>query len=300
MCLRITTTTVLLFLLTCVVYGQTDILRKKIRTLLDTRQANVGIAIVGPFGHDTLTVHARHHYPMQSTYKFPLALAVFDQVDRGHLQLGQAVRVTKADMQPTYSPLREQYPEGDVDITVQELLKYTVTYSDNVACDVLFRLIGGTAVADRYIHSLGIADMAIVATEQEMSRGWDVQYTNWTTPVAMARLLTEFYEGKHLAAGSRALLWKMMVETVPGAKRLKGQLPVGTVVGHRTGTSNTNDAGLTAAVNDVGVVVLPDGRTYTIVMLVSDSHEKPEVNEKIIADISKATWDHFASSSKRK
>lgn len=300
MCLRTTTTTVLFFVLTSVVYGQTDGLRKKIRSVLDTRQANVGVAIVGPFGHDTLTVRGRHHYPMQSTYKFPLALAVFDQIDRGKLRLDQMVHVTKADLLPTHSPLREQYPEGNVDITVQELLKYTVTYSDNNACDILFRLLGGTAVADRYIHSLGIADMAIVATEEEMSRAWDVQYTNWTTPVAMARLLTEFHEGKHLAAGSRAVLWKMMVETVPGAKRLKGQLPAGTVVGHRTGTSDTNEQGVTAAINDVGVVVLPDGRTYTIVVLVSDAHGKPEVNEKIIADISRATWDHFASSSQRK
>ncbi|MBT1684930.1 class A beta-lactamase, subclass A2 [Dawidia soli] len=299
MCLK-TTTAAVLFLVTSVVSAQTDVLRKKIRSLIDTRQANVGIAIIGPFGQDTLTVHGRHRYPMQSTYKFPLALAVFHQIDQGQLRLDQTVHVTKADMLPTYSPLREQYPEGNVDVTVQELLKYTVTYSDNNACDILFRLIGGTAVADRYIHSLGIADMAIVATEEEMSRAWDVQYTNWTTPVAMAKMLTEFYEGKHLAAGSRAVLWKMMVATVPGAQRLKGRLPAGTTVGHRTGTSNTNEQGLTAAVNDVGVVVLPDGRTYTIVVLVSDSHEKPEVNEKIIADISKATWDHFTSSPKRK
>jgi beta-lactamase class A len=300
MCLKTTTTAVLFFLLTSVVYAQTDALRKKIRSLVEARQANVGVAIVGPFGHDTLTLHGRQHYPMQSTYKFPLALAVFSQIDHGQLRLDQKVHLTKADMLPTYSPLREQYPEGDVDVTIHELLKYTVTYSDNNACDILFRLIGGTAVADRYIHTLGIADIAIVATEEEMSRAWDVQYTNWTTPVAMARLLTEFHEGKHLAAGSRTVLWKMMLETVPGANRLKGQLPAGTPVGHRTGTSNTNEQGVTAAVNDVGVVVLPDGRTYTIAVFVSDSHEKPAVNEKIIADISKATWDHFLSSSKRK
>src|SRR6187551_3226071 len=109
MCLR-TTTTVLFFLLTSVVYAQTDVLRKKIRSLVEARQANVGVAIVGPFGHDTLTLHGQQHYPMQSTYKFPLALAVFHQIDHGQLRLDQTVHLTKADMLSTYSPLREQYP----------------------------------------------------------------------------------------------------------------------------------------------------------------------------------------------
>lgn len=84
-----------------------------------------------------------------------------------------------------------------------------------------------------------------------------------------------------------------MRESQTGLKRLKGQLPQGTVVAHKTGSSGTNKAGLTAAVNDIGIVFLPNGKPFFISVLVTDSNENAETNEKIIADIAKVMWDHF-------
>jgi len=85
-----------------------------------------------------------------------------------------------------------------------------------------------------------------------------------------------------------------MRETETGKDRLKGQLPIGTNVAHKTGSSGTNKEGLTAAVNDIGIVFLPGGEHFFISVFVTNSKEKSEVNEKIIADIAKATWDYFS------
>jgi hypothetical protein len=151
---------------------------------------------------------------MQSVYKFPLALAVLHEVDRGKLSLQRQVRLTPRDLLPdTWSPLREKYPQGNVDVTLEEVLRYTVSLSDNNGCDVLLRLLGGTRAVDRYVRSLGVEGIAIAATEEEMHRGWDVQFTNWCQPVAMLSLLGGFYRQKHLSKASTATLWKMMVET---------------------------------------------------------------------------------------
>jgi beta-lactamase class A len=84
-----------------------------------------------------------------------------------------------------------------------------------------------------------------------------------------------------------------MTETATGKKRIKGQLPEGTVVGHKTGSSGTNEKGITAAVNNIGIVSLPNGKHFSISVFVSNSIEKLETNEKIIADISKLAWDYF-------
>jgi beta-lactamase class A len=76
-------------------------------------------------------------------------------------------------------------------------------------------------------------------------------------------------------------------------------LPEGTVVAHKTGSSDTNDEGMTYAVNDIGIVVLPDGRKYSIAVFVTNSYEKNEDSEKIIADISKAAYDYFFDKSSK-
>ena len=94
-------------------------------------------------------------------------------------------------------------------------------------------------------------------------------------------------------------MWKVMRETKTGGKRLKGQLPENTVVAHKTGSSGVNKTtGITAAVNDIGIVFLPNGQHFFISVFVTDSKEDGATNEKIIADIAKAAWDFFATKTK--
>lgn len=60
------------------------------------------------------------------------------------------------------------YPEGDIAVSVKELLKYTLQLSDNNACDILFDRIIGPAETDTYIRSLGITDFSIAVNEDTM------------------------------------------------------------------------------------------------------------------------------------
>ena len=89
-----------------------------------------------------------------------------------------------------------------------------------------------------------------------------------------------------------------MKETQTGPARLRGQLPGNTIVAHKTGSSGTNKDGLTAAVNDIGIIFLPGRHYFFISVFVTKSTENTETNEKIIADISKATWDYYQAKSK--
>jgi beta-lactamase class A len=202
--------------------------------------------------------------------------------------------INKNDLLPdTWSPLREKYPDGNVSLSLSEILKYTVSQSDNNGCDILLKLIGGTKTVNNYIHQIGISDVSIMATEKEMHKSWDVQFSNWTTPKAATQLLLKFYKAKILSEKSFHFLWSVMAETITGAERIKGQLPAGTVVVHKTGTSDTNKEGVTAAVNDIGIVTLPNGNHFAICVFVSDSKEDEPVNDKIIADVTKAAWNYF-------
>jgi beta-lactamase class A/beta-lactamase class A VEB len=72
-------------------------------------------------------------------------------------------------------------------------------------------------------------------------------------------------------------------------------VPKGTVVAHKTGWSGTNKDGVTAAVNDIGIIFLPNGQHFAISVFVTNSKEDIATNERIIADIAKVAWDYFST-----
>ena len=257
-------------------------------------QGKVGVAAKVVETGESAELNGGAHFPMQSVCKFPIAMDVLEQVDRGILRLDQKVMVRGSDLVPVrvHSPLRDQHPRGNVPVTIRELLRLMVSESDGTASDVLLRVLGGPEHVTTYLHNLGMSGIVIATSEKEMAQAQDVQYRNWTTPAAMAELLIAFQQGKGLSAASRTLLLQWMAETETGLHRLKGLLPPGTVVAHKTGTSGTV-GGLTAATNDVGLITLPDGRHLAIAVFVSDAQASEQVRERIIAQIAKASWNHW-------
>jgi beta-lactamase class A len=287
----------LIFQLTTVFnHAQTEALKQQIENFTKTKKAEVGVSIVSIEGKDTLFIGKNDHYPMQSVYKFHLALAVLNQVDKGKLALNQKILVEKSDLLPDlWSPMREKYPEGNVELPLSEILTYTVAQSDNSGCDILFRLVGGPKKVHKYIRKLGIKEVSITAPEAIIQRDWSVQFSNWTTPQSMTQLLEKFYKGNILSKNSYDFLWKTMVETTTGLKRLKGLLPSDVVIAHKTGYSGANKEGVMAAVNDVGIVTLPNGQHFAIAVFITNTTENLETSERIIAEIAKMAWDYFTT-----
>lgn len=280
------------------VSSQITSLRTKIEQITKGRKATVGVGIHAFRDGQTLTINGNRHLPMQSVYKFHVALAVLKEVDKGRFRLDQNMHVKKSDYVPgLHSPMSEAYPGGNVDLPLADIIRFMVADSDGSACDYLFRLLGGPVRVNTVIHELGIQGVAIRNTEEMMQAtgNWDVQYSNWTTPVAMLDLMKLFYQRKILSTRSYDFLWKVMAEATTGQNRLKKRLPAGTVVAHKTGTSGTRN-GVTGAVNDVGFISLPDGSCIAVSVFVTNSTESMEANEQLIADIAKAAYDHFAAS----
>jgi beta-lactamase class A len=233
---------------------------------------------------EQISYNGREHFPMQSVYKLPIVMAVMHQ----GAALEKPVRVGKSDLVPPalHSPIRDAHPAGDFDMPLREVLRYAIAESDGTASDVAMRVGGGPERITAHLRGLGVQEVMVATTEMEMSRDVHVQYRNWATPEGAVALLTK------LSPDRDALLLKWMTESTPGPKRIKGRLPAGTKVAHKTGTSGT-DNGLTRATNDIGIVTLPDGRHLAIAVFVSDSPAAQPTREAVIARIARAAWDHF-------
>lgn len=295
--------TALLLLLTVYnSFAQTkDSLKQEIQKIISAKNATVGVAVAGNNGQDAFSINGEKHFPMQSVFKFHIGLAMLSEIDKGNFKLNQKVKIKKSELlHGLWSPIREKYPKG-TKLSIAEILEYTISQSDNVGCDILLKILGGPNFVENYIKANGVDDISIKINEEIMQNNWDRQFENWTTPLATNQILKLFFvnDSNLLSPSSYDFLLKIMKETSTGKNRLKGNLPVGTVVAHKTGWSGTNkETGITAAVNDIGIVFLPNDEYFIISVFVTDSKEDTEVNEKIIADITKVTWDYFISKAK--
>ena len=284
------------FFATLFSFAQKQDLKKEINAITNDKNATVAVSVTGiDFPLHFENKNGEKKLPMLSVFKFHIALAVLNKVDQGKLKLDQPIFIKKADLlENTWSPIREKYPDGNIEMPLSELIKYTVAKSDNNGCDLLLRLIGGTETVQKFINNKGIKNFTIKADEAQMHKGYEFMYWNTTTTNDSNLLLMNFFDGKVLSKNYTSFLMKTMIETTTGTTKIVAQLPKGTPVAHKTGSSGKDEKGLTIAENDIGIITLPNGKHYAISVFVSDSMESSETNTKMIADISKRVFDYFS------
>lgn len=287
--------TALFFLLiSAFTFAQTSLLEQKINSILKNKKATVGVSVLGFENGFTYNKNADKKLPMQSVFKFHIAAAVLNAVDHGKLSLDQKIKLDQSNLlENTWSPLRDQYPGGNVEIPLSEVIEYTVAKSDNNGCDILLKLLGGTQTVQKFMDSKGVKGFQIKYNEEAMHKDWNVQYENYSTTKSAVDILKKFYDGKLLSKKSTDYLMKVLWSTSTGLNKMVEQLPKNTPVARKTGSSGKNNAGLTGAENEIGIITLPNGKHYALAVFVNNSTETDAVNCRMISDISREVWEYF-------
>lgn len=278
-----------------------EVLERQIQSLTKNVDAQVGVAVIID-GKDTIVVNDGVRYPLMSVMKFHQALAVADFLWRTGGGLDDRIKVDKDMLKSnTYSPLRDKYPAGGV-FTVRKLMDYSLQLSDNNACDILFAHIGGSSAVDSFLCSvLGCEErnFAVKVTEDDMHRDLDLCYDNWSSPLAAALLVERFLVGDILRPDLQEYIKSAMIDCSTGADRLPAPLKgTGAVIGHKTGTGDRNVEGRIIGFNDLGFVLLPDGRRYTIAVFIRDMAGDSDYAVHLIAGISDMVYKYVLSKAK--
>ena len=278
-------------LLTHFAFAQTA-LQQQIRIIAADARGRVSVACSLPGSTLNCDLDPHAHPPMQSVFKLPLAIAALHLIEQGAFSLDQPIRFLPSDrfLPHIYSPLQDKYPEANVDIPLRELLRLTVSFSDNAAADLVLRTIGGPTAVDNYVESLGVTGFHLEDGEHGLARDVAAQYRNWFEPAGAVRLLRRICDDSPLTPAQTKMLFEWMEVSPTGPHRIRGELPVGTVVGHKTGTSPTRD-GIAFATNDIGLITLPDGRRLAIAIFITDSKADEATRDAVIARIAKAAYD---------
>ena len=266
-------------------------LRQQIGGIAAEARGTVSVACSLPGTALNCDLNPHAHPPMQSVFKLPLAMTMLHQIEKGRHSLDEPVRFMPEDriLPHAYSPLQDKYPDAGVELRLRDVMQWTVGLSDNAASEILLRVVGGPRVVDEYIASLGVAGFQMQDGEQGLHRETAAQYRNWVEPTAAVQLLQRIVDGRTLTPEHAKLLQEWMKPTGQ-THRLNADLPAGTRVAHKSGTSDV-DNGLAHATNDIGLITLPDGRQLAIAVFVTDSTADETTREKVIARIGRAAYD---------
>lgn len=274
------------------------------------------------------SVHGDAKLPMMSVFKLPLAFVALDAVNRGLHQLDEPVPFVEADLREDVSPLSKAWHAGEHAPTLSTVLVRTIQDSDNAGGDRLVSFLGGGAAITARLRAAGVVGVDVVEQEIEMfgrlgCPGTKAPTGGWTTvalkacpeatPTArlaaakaeltaspnvattdgLVQLLAALDAKAFLGPERSQWLLDVLAGTKTGPNRLKGKLPAGARVEHKTGTGDTVD-GYNISTNDVGILVLPGGARVAVAVLMAGSTKELAAREAVIAKLARAVWDRFA------
>lgn len=181
----------------------------------------------------SVETNSQRFFPMHSVVKFPQALYVADYLNSIEFSLDSTTVVRKDElMEDTWSPMLEMIEDAR-EFSFRELLRLSLTESDNNACDLLFKLCGNPREVESYIKGLGFEGIEVSATERQMHDDISLSSQNRCTPSGMARLFLWFNAHKDDNEYIREV-WDIMAECktgtdrywrLPSLSRIRHQLP---------------------------------------------------------------------------
>jgi beta-lactamase class A len=241
-------------------------------------------------------------YPQQSVSKLWVAITAMDAVDRGKVKLDDPVTLTRDDLTVFHQPIRAMIlGAGSYTTTLGDLMVRQITESDNTANDKLMRAVGGPDAVRAMIRGKHLGAIRFYDGERALQSRiagliWSPSYSignaffeardalpaavrkaaferyvndpyDGAAPTAIVNALARLKRGELLSPGSTFYLLDIMSRTKTGANRLKGGLAPGWVLNHKTGTGQVLGPSQ-AGYNDIGILTAPDGRSYSVAVMI--------------------------------
>ncbi len=279
-------------------------LSNRIAALAGSERGRLGIAAQDLQTGQTVSYSGTDPFPMASTVKIAIAGTYLSAVDDGKLSLDQT------------------FGRGRHGTSAARLMEAMLIRSNNGASDILLHAVGGPQAVDAWLQKGGIRGqrmdrtiaklvrddtppMKVVRSRyRDRHRRWHTR-TVWvranpgirpaaandsrdtSTPSAMVTLLAKLKQGVLLGTDSTNYLFDVMARCATGGRRIKGMLPAGTPVAHKTGT-------LAGVSNDVGIVTLPNGHSLAVAIFAHGMRSDAERNRSIAA-AARLLYDGFSA-----
>ena len=211
-------------------------------------------------------------FPMCSTFKFLLASAVLQRVDRRQETLDHVIAIPRKPLL-FHSPLTEPHAGGRM--TIVALCHAALTQSDNTAANLLLESIGGPGSITSFARSIGDTVTRLDRMETSLNESLAGDPRDTSSPAAMAGDLKAVLLGTVLSSASREQLTQWMAANLTGLDRLRANLPEGWRAADKTGSNGEHTS------NDVAML-WPAGKPPVIIAAYITQCTGPESKRSVM------------------
>lgn len=298
-------------------------LQREVERLSTLAQGTVGVGMIHLESGRELFINGAESFPMASTFKVPVAVQLLSRVDAGTARLDSMITLTPQDLHPGSGTLSNLFDDPGVSLSLRNLLELMLLISDNSATDLVLKAAGNGPSVNQRLAALGVRGISVdrptialiadavgvsdlgpeatwtlkgfsakarAVTPDQARAAAEAFYRDrrdTSTPEGMARLLQKVWRREALSPAMTDLLLDIMLRCETGAARIKGLLPPGTEVMHKTGSLGI---GVT---NDVGIIRLPDGAGHVVLAVyIKQSRADVATQERTIAQVARAVYDY--------
>ncbi|WP_395613735.1 serine hydrolase [Allosphingosinicella sp.] len=298
-------------------------LAARVRELGRTFPGLVGIAVrnIDERAELMASWNGTRFFPQQSVSKFWVAITAFQRADAGALDLDRRVTITRADLTLFNQPIAAQIGPNGYTTTLGTLIFRALTQSDNTCNDIVLRHAGGPGAVramfarnrlegirfgpgERLLQA-GIAGMqwsnafsmhggfetarnqVPVDRRREAFERYIADPVDGVTPEGATNGLARLQRGELLSRASTTRLLQILSQVRTGPQRLRGGLPAGWSIGHKTGSGQILN-GVQAGYNDIGILTSPEGRHYAVAVLIGRTSAPNQTRMQLMQHVTRA------------
>jgi Beta-lactamase class A len=268
-------------------------LQQQIEERLSKEKGVFAVAFKDLTTGEQIMINERERFHAASTMKTPVMIEVFRQAEEGKFSHDDSVIIKNEFKSIVDSSLFTLSPDDDSEKELYQhvgeprklsaLVYDMIIVSSNLATNMVIELVDAKNVTQT-MRSLG-ADSIQVLRGVEDNKAYQKGLSNTTTALDLAIIFEKIAKGEAVSPrASQAmidiLLDQRFNEIIPA------RLPKDVKVAHKTGD-------IYGVRHDSGIVILPDGRRYVLVLL-SKQLEDPDAGIKAMAEVSEMIYKYSA------
>ena len=244
--------------------------------------------------HEEILIREHEVFHAASTMKTPVMIEVYKQAAAGKFSLSDSVEVRNdfksivdgSSYSLSASDDSEQtlYKESGRKEPLSALVYEMITGSSNLATNIIIELVGAKAVTNT-MRTLGAQNIQVLRGVED-TKAFEKGLNNTTTAYDLMVIFEKMANGETVSPdASRAMINILLDQRFNSI--IPSLLPKEVKVAHKTGS-------ITGVHHDSGIVILPDGRKYVLVLL-SKGLSDDEAATAAMAKVSEMIYDYVVS-----
>jgi len=273
--------------------GRLEQLKEQISKLV-SNQGSVAVAFKDLTSGEELLFNANESFHAASTMKTPVLIEVFKQAKQGKFSLKDSIVIRnefKSIVDGSVYALnaaddseQKLYEDIGKKRTINELVTDMIIYSSNLATNMIIELVGAPNVM-KTMRELGANSIQVLRGVED-SKAFEKGLNNTTTANDLMIIFEAMAKGKIISPGASQQMIEILLHQQFN-KIIPARLPADVKVAHKTGN-------ITGVLHDSGIVFLPDGHMYILVLL-SKNIDNEETATNLLAEISEMIYNYVTS-----